>query len=247
MYTVKELSKLAGITPRTLHYYDEIGLLKPSRIGDNGYRYYGEQAVLRLQQIMLFRELEVPLEEIGQLINNPGFNAQRTLEKHKQNLEKKIEHLQMIMNTVEKTLSYIKGENNMSQKELFNGLSDEQQAEYEKEALQKYDPEIVKESNKRYKGYSEEEKRRIGEEGNQVYLDLLNAMPDGAESDKVQSIIQRWRDHMNYFWTPNLDQLLGLAELYNVDPRFKANFDKISPDLAEFMKEAVKVYVSKRK
>jgi len=247
MYTVKELSKLAGITPRTLHYYDEIGLLKPSRIGDNGYRYYGEQAVLRLQQIMLFRELEVPLEEIGQLIDNPGFNAQGTLEKHKRNLEKKIEHLQKIMNTVENTLSYIKGENNMTQKQLFAGLSDEQQAEYEKEALQKYDPEIVKESNKRYKGYSDDEKRRIGEEGNQVYLDLLNAMPDGADSDKVQAIIQRWRDHMNYFWTPDLDQLLGLAELYNVDPRFKENFDKISPDLAEFMKEAVKVYVSRRK
>jgi DNA-binding transcriptional MerR regulator len=247
MYTVKELSKLAGITPRTLHYYDEIGLLKPSRIGDNGYRYYGEQAVLRLQQIMLFRELEVPLEEIGKLIDTPGFDVQKALERHKQNLEKKIEHLQKIVNTVESTLSYIKGEKNMTQKQLFDGLSDEQQAEYEKEALQKYDPEIVKASNKKYKGYSDEEKRRIGEEGNQVYLDLLNAMPDGADSDKVQAIIQRWRDHMNYFWTPDLDQLLGLAELYNVDPRFKANFDKISPDLAEFMKEAVKVYVSKRK
>lgn len=247
MYTVKELSNLAGITPRTLHYYDEIGLLKPSRIGDNGYRYYGEQAVLRLQQIMLFRELEVPLDEISQLIDSPGFDVQKALERHKDNLRKKIAHLEKVINTVENTLSYINGENEMAQKQLFDGLSDEQQAEYEKEALQKYDPEVVKESIKRYKDYSDEEKKRIGEEGNQIYVDLLKVMPEGGASDKVQAVIERWRKHMSYFWTPDLDQLIGLADLYNEDPRFKANFDKISPELAGFMREAVQVYVSKRK
>lgn len=243
MYTVKELANLAGVTPRTLHYYDEIGLLKPSCTGDNGYRLYGEQEVFRLQQIMLFRELDVPLNEIRRMIEMPKFNRVSALESHRENLVKKIARLETVIGTVDSTLSFLKGEKEMTQKQLFEGLSEEQQAEYEKEAMERYDPEIVKDSNKRWRGYSEEEKQRIGEEGNQVYADLLAAMPEGAGSHKVQAIIERWRKHMSYFWTPNLEQLVGLAELYNEDPRFKKNFDKISPDLAEFMRKAVKIYV----
>ncbi len=135
----------------------------------------------------------------------------------------------------------------MSHKQLFEVLSEEQQAEYEKEVMQKYDPGIVKESNRKWKSYSTAEKQRIGDEGNKVYHDLLAAMPKGAASPEVQACIERWRQHMDYFWTPNLEQLLGLAEGYNTDPRFKANFDKIDPKLAAFMLEAVKFYVARQK
>ena len=90
MFTVKQLSSLAGITPRTLHYYDEIGLLKPSEVGDNGYRYYGEDSLLRLQQIMLYREMDVPLERIKGLMGRRDFDIVDALEDHREELEKRI-------------------------------------------------------------------------------------------------------------------------------------------------------------
>ena len=125
----------------------------------------------------------------------------------------------------------------MSPKQLFTAFSDEEQEKYAKEAEQMYDPAIVKESNRKYKALSAAEKSRIVDEGNQIYADMLAAMPKGAGSPEVQAIVERWRKHMDYFWTPKLEQLLGLAEMYNSDARFKANFDKIDTGLAEFMKE----------
>ena len=135
----------------------------------------------------------------------------------------------------------------MSEKGLFEGFSEEQQEKYALEAEQMYDPEMVRESNRKWKAYSAAKKESILVEGKAVYVDMIAAMPKGADSPAAQAIVQRWRDHMDYFWTPNLDQLLALAEGYNTDPRFKANFDKMHPQLAEFMREAVKVYVGKRK
>ncbi len=110
-----------------------------------------------------------------------------------------------------------------------------------------YDPAIVRESNRKWKSYSVEKQQQILAEGSQVYVDMVAAMPKGADSLEVQAIVERWRKHMDYFWTPNLEQLLGLAEGYNTDPRFKANFDKIHPGLAEFMRKAVGVYVKSKK
>ena len=135
----------------------------------------------------------------------------------------------------------------MSEKGLFEGFSEEEQEKYARDAEQMYDPETVRESNRKWKSYPEAKKKAILTEGKTVYTDMIAAMPQGADSPAVQALVQRWRDHISYFWTPNLDQLLGLAEGYNNDPRFKANFDKMHPRLAEFMLEAVTVYVGKRK
>jgi DNA-binding transcriptional MerR regulator len=244
MFTVKQLSKIAGITPRTLHYYDEIGLLKPARVGENGYRYYADESLLRLQQILFYRELDIPLENIKRIMGHPDFDLADALERHKAQLYKRIDHLERLVRTVEDTLEHLKGERTMSQKQLFEAFSDEQQAEYEKEAMEMYDPAIVKASIERYKKYTPAEKKRIQAEGNAVYLALLEAMPKGPESPEAQAAVEGWRRHMDYFWTPNGDQLLALAEGYNDDPRFKATFDKIDPNLAGFIREAVKVYVS---
>ena len=95
--------------------------------------------------------------------------------------------------------------------------------------------------------YSAAEKQRIGEEGNAAYADLVEAMPKGPGSAEAQAGVERWRRHIEYFWVPDDEQLLGLTELYNQDARFKKNFDKIDPDLAEFMREAVKIYIERRK
>jgi len=246
-YTVRQLAKMAGVSVRTLHHYDQIGLLKPTKVGDNGYRYYGEESLLKLQQILFYRELEMPLEDIRKIMGRRDFDVPAALESHKAELEKRIDRLIRLMETVDSTLLHLKGQKEMSKKQLFEAFSDEQQAEYEKEVMQKYDPETVKASIKKWKNYTAADKQRIGDEGNAAYEAILAAIPKGASSPESQAGVELWRKHMDYFWTPNLDQLVGLAEMYNDDPRFKANFDKIDPRLAEFMREAVRIYVAKQK
>jgi DNA-binding transcriptional MerR regulator len=247
MYTVKQLSKLAGVTPRTLHHYDEIGLLKPSRVGENGYRYYGEESLLRLQQILFYRELGFPLEDIKKLMGRRDFDVVGALYGHKEALQNQVTRLNRLIHTVDNTINHLKGNVIMSEKGFFEGFSEEQQEQYAAEAEQLYDPETVRESNRKWKTYSAAKKESILAEGNAVYVDMIAAMPKGATSPEAQAIVKRWRKHMEYFWTPNLDQLLALANGYNDDPRFKANFDKMHTQLAEFMREAVKVYVANQK
>jgi len=247
MYTVKKLSTLAGVTPRTLHHYDQIGLLKPESIGENGYRYYGEQSMLRLQQILFYRELGLPLDDIKKIMGRRDFDIQSALQEHKQELRKRINRLEHLIETVESTLQHLKGEQMMGPKAIFEGFSEEQQEEYAKQAEQLYDPETVRASNRKWKSYSAEKKQAVLDEGKQVYLDMIAAMPKGADSPEVQAIVELWRKHMDYFWTPNLDQLLGLATMYGQSPDFKANFDQMHPELADFMRDAVKIYVEDKK
>lgn len=247
MFTVKQLSTLAGVTPRTLHHYDQIGLLKPSRVGDNGYRYYGEEALLVLQQILFYRELGLPLEEIRTILGRRDFDVQAALENHKVELQKRITRLKHLTETVENTIQYLKGQKEMSNKQLFTAFSEEEQEKLAAEAETLYDPETVRESNRKWKAYGKEKQQAILAEGNQVYTEMIALMPKGADSLEVQALVERWRKHMDYFWTPKLEQLLGLADGYVQDPRFRANFDAMHPQLAEFMLEAVKVYVAGKK
>jgi DNA-binding transcriptional MerR regulator len=247
MYTVKQLSTLAGVTPRTLHHYDQIGLLKPESVGENGYRYYGEKSMLRLQQILFYRELDMPLDEIKKIMGRRDFDVLSALENHKLALRKRINRLEHLIETVDKTILHMKGENTMSPKGLFEGFSEEEQERYAKEAEQLYDLETVRESNRKWKSYSAEKKQAVMEEGEQIYLDMIAIMPKGADSPESQAIVERWRAHMDYFWTPNLDQLLALATGYVENSRFRDNFDQMHPQLAEFMRDAVKVYVENSK
>lgn len=247
MFTVKQLSRLAGITPRTLHHYDAMGLLKPSHIGENGYRYYTDESLLQLQQILFYRELDLSLRDIRVIMGRHDFELLPALESHKGELLKRIARLQHLIGTVDNTILHLKGEKEMSKKQIFSGFTEEQQAQYAAEAGKMYDPETVRASNQKWKGYSAEQKQHILDEGNQVYVDMIASMPKGPASAEVQAIVERWRTHMSYFWTPNLEQLIGLADGYNNDPRFKANFDAMHPDLAQFMQQAVNAYVEKQK
>jgi MerR family transcriptional regulator, thiopeptide resistance regulator len=247
MFTVKQLSDLAGVTPRTLHHYDQIGLLKPSRMGENGYRYYGEESILHLQQILFYRELGLPLEAIKKIMGRRDFEVLSALESHKVEIGKRITRLERLVETVDNTISHLKGQKEMSKKQIFAGFTPEEEKKYAREAEQMYDPETVRESNRKWKAYGKEKQQAILAEGQQVYLEMIAAMPKGADSPEVQALVERWRKHMDYFWTPDLNQLLGLAEMYNADERFKANYDQMHPKLAEFMLEAVRVYVGSRK
>lgn len=247
MYTVKELAQLAGITVRTLHHYDEIGLLKPTRVGENGYRYYGDEAVYRLQQILFYRFLDMPLEEIKRIMGRSDFDVENALSKHRASLEKQMRRIRRLIGTIDQTIELRKGHELMNPKKLFAGFSEAEQEKYAGEAAQKWDPETVQASNRRWKSYSADEKKRILDEGNTLYSDLAAIRSKGPSSKEVQAIVKRWHAHLQHFWSPSDGQLLGLADLYNEDPRFRANYEAFEPGLAEFMREAVKIYVDKRK
>lgn len=247
MYTVKQFAKLAGVSVRTLHYYDELGLLKAESVGANGYRHYGDAAVLKLQQILFYRELDLSLEQIKSILGSPDFDVLNALHSHKEALQGRVKRLERLIQTVDTTLQQLKGRKTMNAKGLFEGFSEEEQEKYAKEAEQMYDPETVKASNRRWKAYTPAEKERILTEGRSIITDLAKAMPKGASAPQVQAVVARWHKHMQYFWSPNDEQLLGLADLYNDDPRFKSNYETAAPGLAGFMHEAVKVYVKNRK
>jgi MerR family transcriptional regulator, thiopeptide resistance regulator len=246
-YTVKQLSDLAGVSVRTLHYYDEIGLLKPDSTRPNGYREYGDDTVLKLQQILFYRELDLNLEAIKAILTRPDFDAVAALEAHRLSLQGRAARLKRLLQTVDDTILHMKGLKEMSKKQLFEAFSEEEQEKYAAEAEQMYDPEIVRASQMKWKSYTQQDKQRIGDEGNAAYESIVEAIPFGPASPQAQAGVERWRKHMDTFWTPNLEQLLGLAEMYNTDARFKANFDKIDPRLAAFMLEAVGVYVKSKK
>jgi DNA-binding transcriptional MerR regulator len=245
VYTVRQLSDLAGVSVRTLHYYDEIDLLKPSLVGVNGYRYYDDAGLLRLQQILFYREIGLELAQIKDVLNSPDFDLVTALRSHRNVLQEKINRLRNLVSTVDSTIMDIAGEMKMSKKRMFEAFSDEKQKEYEREARLTYGPDRVSESIKRWNSYSEAQKKAIGEEGNQVYSDLVDAIEAGKpnDSEEVQAVIARWHQHLRYFYEPDFNMLRGLGDLYNTHPDFIANFKKIHPELGEYMRAAINQYV----
>lgn len=130
----------------------------------------------------------------------------------------------------------------MSKKQLFTAFNEEEEKRYAQEAAEAYGEERVRESYKRWNSYSQQQKQQIGEEGNAVYADLVEAMPKGADSPEVQAILARWHQHLRYFYEPTPEILRGLGQLYNSHPDFIANFQKIHPDLPAFLEQAIAVY-----
>jgi DNA-binding transcriptional MerR regulator len=243
-YRIKQLADLAGISRRTLHHYDDIGLLKPSRQGTNRYRYYDDHAVLRLQQILFYRELGISLREIQEILDQPEFNVLGALQEHKNELQKRVARLNHLIETVDNTILHVKGEIMMSDQEIFEAFSEEQQEEYAQQARERWDPEFVDQSMKLWKSYSPEKKQQILDEGKAVYQDILEYMKDGKEPDssEVQSCLVRWHQHMRYFYEPNWGMLRGLGQMYANSPDFRATFEKMDPDLPDFLNEAIQVY-----
>lgn len=243
-YTVRQLARLAGVTPRTLHYYDAIGLLRPSAVGDNGYRTYDDAAALRLQQILFFRELDLSLNEIRDVLDGPEFQTVPALEKHRRALQARVARLNGLIHTIDRTVLHLKGQIEMSTKELFEGFDDETQARYEEEAAQMYDPRMVQESSRRWKSYTAEDKARIQTEGGAVYQDLLPLLDRDPADAAVQTVIARWHEHLHAFYEPTPDILRGLGQAYAEDPRFAAFFTAMHPDLPGFFSRAIEHYVT---
>ncbi len=242
MYTVKQLANSAGVSARTLRYYDQIGLLKPSTYGKNGYRYYDDVAALRLQQILFYRELELSLKEIRAIIEQPDFNLLGALESHKFTLRQKVQRIKLLLSTVEKTMRHIEGKMSMSKKDIFAGFSPEKQGVYAEEARQRWDPALVDQSQRRWASYSDEKKKEIMAEANEIYAEIFTHSDKGHDSHKVQDLVGQWHQHMRNFYEPSIPMLRGLGQLYCDDPRFRVNFEKLSPQFPEFLREAIAFY-----
>jgi MerR family transcriptional regulator, thiopeptide resistance regulator len=244
--SIKQLSTLAGVSVRTLHFYDQIGLLTPQRVKENNYRFYTRESLLKLQQILFYRELEFSLEQISSLLNQPGFDLVAALESHREALGKKVQRLTTLMETIDHTISNLKGQKDMTQTQYFKGFSDKQQAEYEKEAAERWDPIVVHESNRRYKQLNRAEKDALMAKGEHITLAIRDAMPKGVASPEVQQLVGEWQQHIGFFNDCTDEILLGLGRLYVEDDRFKAFYDRIHPDLAQFLYSAIKIYCAAR-
>jgi DNA-binding transcriptional MerR regulator len=243
-YTIKQLADLAGVSRRTLYHYDKIGLLKPSKQGANRYRYYDDEAALRLQQILFYRELGLSLAEIQEILENPDFDVVQALQAHKSELQKRVGRLNRLIETIDNTILHVKGETTMSNHEIFSGFSEEQQEEYAQQARERWDPELVDQSMKLWKSYTPKKKQQVLDEGKAIYEDILEYMKKGyaPESLEVQACLVRWHQHMRYFYEPSMTILRGLGQGYAQSPDFRATFEKMHPDLPDFLNKAIQVF-----
>lgn len=241
-FTVKELADLAGVTRRTLHYYDEIGLLEPAEVGENGYRYYAEENLLTLQQILFYREMGLSLNRIRELLERPDFDVVAALEAHRRALKVRARRIDELIDTVDRTIQHIKGEADMNPKKFFEAFDEETQKKYEEEAMQRWDSKLVKDSTDRWRSYSKEKQQAVMAEAGQIYEDIAAHMSEGPDGPNVQAALARWHQNLRNFYEPSVAILRGLGTMYAADPRFAERFASLHPDLPEFLVEAVGVY-----
>lgn len=241
-YTVKQLSDLAGVTRRTLHYYDQIGLLQPAAVGDNGYRYYDDEAIFRLQQILFYRELDFSLEQIKDIMESPDFDLLTALEGHKRALLERIEGTKRLINTVDKTILHMRGQVNMNKKDFYSGFDEEKQKRYYEEARQRYGDEAMART-KDWNAYTREQKNDILAEGHEITMGVAGNMEKGFDSPEVQYWIGRWHQAINtHFYECSLEIFEALGHGYVEDERFRAFYEEIKPGLAAFMEKAMTHY-----
>ncbi|MCA9917991.1 MAG: MerR family transcriptional regulator [Anaerolineales bacterium] len=245
MYTIKQLADLANVSRRTLRYYDQIDLLKPTAVADNNYRYYDQTAVLRLQQIRFYQELDFSLEDIRKMLDKTDFNALQSLQTQKEALQRQAERLNRLINTIDKTILHLEGKLEMDNKDLFAGFDEAKQKAYAEEAERRWDPQLVRQSNQRWNRLSKDQQKAIMQEGNQVYLDMVGQLDNAPDSDAVQAIVARWHQHIRHFYEPNFATLRGLGQGYANDPAFRVTFEAMHPDLPDFLQAAITVYCDK--
>jgi len=247
-YTINKLAKLAGISTRTLRYYDELGLLSPNRLSSNGYRIYGQKEINKLQHILFYRELCLPLEEIKQIISNEDFNITDALHAHLSALLAKRNQLDTLITNVQKTLLSTKGEITMTNKEKFKGftqqLIDDNEAKYGEEIREKYSSEVVDAANTKIKGITKADYAQVEALSADVNEALRVAFEQGdPASELAQKACELHKEWLCYFWDSYTKEAhIGVAQMYVDDPRFTAYYDKIADGCAKFLRDAVLVY-----
>lgn len=252
-YTVQKLARLAGISSRTLRYYDEIGILKPARISSSGYRIYGQAEVDKLQQILFFRELGLSLEQIRDIISEPSFDELKALKEHREKLLEKRTQLDLLIVNVDKTIAVNEGRITMTDKEKFAGfkqkLIDDNEKMYGEEIRAKYGDEKINQSNERIMGMNEKEYTEWEKLGLRVIESLKEAIatgdPAGELAQKTADLHGQW---LSYTWDSySKEAHASLAQMYVADERFAAYYNEKQPGGAEFLRDAILIYTETNK
>lgn len=240
------MAGISGVTVRTLHFYDQVGLLKPAGYEGNGYRFYGRKELLQLQQILFFRELGFELKQIKGVLNRRDFDQRTALESHRRVLENNVARMKELIRTIDQTLEHLKGKRKMKERALFNGFDEAKQAEYEQQLIERFGQKMrggIAESRRKVKDWTSKDWERSGKEWDAICRDVVEAMKRGlkAESREVQSMIRRHYAWLKQFWTPNRESYSGHAE-FIVSSELKKAYDKYNGGLAEFMASAMRVF-----
>lgn len=242
-YTVKQLAKLAGVSVRTLHHYDHIELLRPSSRTLAGYRLYQRADLVRLQQILFFKELDFSLAEIRDILDNPDFDEVKALEDHRQLLEQQTARIALLINTIDKTIHRLTEDTMpLTDAELYEGFTDEEIREMKQEVQERYDPELVKISNKRVRNMSKTQFQDVKEEGENIAREMAELMDQDVTSPEVQALVARHHALNEQFYPTSAEMYRGLGQMYTQDDRFRTHYDKYRPGLADFMAAAMAYY-----
>jgi DNA-binding transcriptional MerR regulator len=240
--TVSQVARLAGVSVRTLHHYDEIGLLVPSGRSEAGYRLYEEPDLQRLQQVLFFKELGFPLEEIARIVRDPAFDLRAALQMQRRLLTERASRVQALIRAVDAALDSLEKGTAMTKEEMFEVFGDFDPAQYEDEVRERWgNTEAYKESARRTKHYTKKDWEQIKDESGQIILELAAQMEAGrAPTDPaVMALAERHRAHIDRWFYPCSHEMhRGLGELYVNDPRFTATFEKVRAGLAEFTRDA---------
>jgi DNA-binding transcriptional MerR regulator len=242
-YTVSQLAKMAGVSVRTLHHYDHIQLLKPASRSEAGYRLYGPAELLRLQQILFFKELDLPLDEIRQVLDDPGFDPIQALQNHRRLLNKRKTRLTRLLGTIDKTIHKLAAEDTkMKDEELYEGFTQEQIARYKREVRERYDPKLVAESERRVRDMSRAQWHELKAEDETVTRALAALMDKAPGHLAVQQLIARHHAMMEQFYPVSAEIYRGLGQLYVEHQEFRAYYEGYRPGLADFMAAAIAHY-----
>lgn len=251
-YTIQKLAQMAGVSTRTLRFYDEIGILKPARINSSGYRIYGKHEVDRLQQILFFRHLDVPLEKIKEIITDPNFDALQALKEHREKLMDKRRQLDVLIETVEKTIQEKEGKVSMSDQEKFEGLKkqmlEENERKYGKEIREKYGEETVQKSNEKFMNMTQEQFEEAERINQELIETLIKAMdtndPASALAQKAAELHKQW---LMFFWPQYTKEAhAGVTQMYVDDARFTEYYDQHKPGMAKFLRDAVWIFTGQQ-
>lgn len=240
-YRVRELARMAKVTVRTLHHYDEIGLLRPAARSRAGYRLYGDDEVARLQQIQIHRALGMPLEAIRAALDDPRFDRLEALRAQRRQLEARLRDHERMIAAIDRTIASVEGGTTMTASELFDGFDP---TAHEAEAEQRWgDTEAWAESRRRTQGYGAPEWKALKEEADAIYQRLGAHLAAGAAPTdaKVQDDVRAHREHIDrWFYPCSAAMHRTLADLYDGDARFGANIDRYGDGLAAFLAAAIR-------
>ncbi|MGL4569507.1 MAG: MerR family transcriptional regulator [Clostridium sp.] len=252
-YTVKDIKSIAKVSVRTLHYYDEIGLLKPSSISESGYRLYDDSKLYRLQQILFFKELKFSLKEIREMLDSNGFDRKHALEMQKELLFKEKKRIEDIIESLDKSLCEIRGGEKVSKKEMFNGFDiteiEKHKEKYAKETKEKYgESDAYKESQEKTSKYKKEDWQDVYKDMESIFKSIGDNMDKGVDSLEVQELVGKWRRFIsNKFYNCTLEIFKGLGQMYIQDERFTKNIDRTKEGLSAFLSEAIEIYCNNLK